>query len=107
MMGAMAFHIYHRSGECEANPDVVCFDALYDELATADDEHPDVSVEHESGWSLGAGSSGRLVWENVENDDPPRHMRSVTRSRVLELWGKLADGNLDAIESEAWQDGYG
>src|SRR4051812_48452962 len=31
-----------------------------------DDEHPDVWIDHESGWGLSSFSSGLPVWENSE-----------------------------------------
>jgi hypothetical protein len=44
---------------------------------------------------LGAFPSGRLVWENVEDEeDNPRHMVQISRERVLDLWLKLARGDL-------------
>ena len=79
---------------------------LYDELVVQDDEHPNVSVEHETAWSLGAFSAGLLVWENVEAGEP-RHMRNVSREDVIRLWCLLAPGDIDAINGEPWLDGYG
>lgn len=101
-----AFHIYHRFGACDSDPPSDSFDALYDELAAEDDEHPEVSVGHESEWSLGAFVGGLLVWENVE-DCEPRHMRDASRENVIRLWRLLAAGDLDAIQAEPWLQGYG
>jgi hypothetical protein len=103
----MAFHVYHRYGACEVNPPQSSFEALYNELADDDDEHPGVSVEHESAWSLGAFSGGLVVWENVEGEeDNARHMRGVPRAEVIRLWRLLAEGDFDAVNAENWQDGY-
>jgi hypothetical protein len=102
----MGFHVYHRSGSCEVNPPIESFGALYDELATADDEHPCVSVEHESAWSLAAYPSGLVVWENVE-DGEPCHMKGVVKDQVLHLWRLLSEGKIDSVNSQPWLNGYG
>ena len=86
--------------------------------ASAEDfEHPDVSLKHEMEWCLSAFLSGLLISENVggvpENDDPDpeakpkpaRHMKGVSRQKVLELWLKLAPGNIAAVEAEPWLPG--
>jgi len=76
------------------------------ELDINDDEHPDVSLTHESEWSLAAYSSGLLVYENIEAGDP-RHMKNVSRDQVLRLWCMLSEGQLAEIEAERWLPGYG
>lgn len=102
----MAYHVYHRYGKCEPNPPLASLDALYAELSQEDEEHPDVSLGHESGWSLSANRNGLLVWENVEDGDKPRHMPSVPKQKVIELWRKLAQGDIESIDAEPWQAGY-
>ncbi len=72
-----------------------------------DDEHPDVSIQDESGWCLSAYQSGCLVWENVEDAGPPRHMPAVSRERMGELFRRVAAGDLDAVETAPWLAGYG
>jgi hypothetical protein len=55
----VSFSITHRDGSMERDPPTPALDALIRELdAAEDDEHPDVAVQHESGWSLSAFSSG-------------------------------------------------
>ena len=71
-----------------------------------DDEHPDVSLVHESEWALSAFAGGLLVWENLEQGEP-RHMRDVARERVIELWLKLSRGEIEEVNKEPWQPGYG
>ncbi len=102
----MAFHLYHRFGPCDADPPLESLEALYGELELQDNEHPDVSVEHENGWSLGAFPGGLLVWENLE-EGTPRHMKAVSKEKVPDLWRNLAAGHIPVIEAEPWQDGYG
>lgn len=90
----------------EREPTVTRLREVLAEFDAEDDEHPSVSLTHESEWSLGAYSGGLLVWENVEVGDNPRHMNGVTRERVLELWAKLAEGRIDELEAEPWLPGY-
>jgi hypothetical protein len=77
------------------------------ELDADDPEHPDVAVEHETGWALSAFSSGLVVFENVEVDDDPRHMFGLSRADVVELWKLLASGAFAELESRPWLPGYG
>lgn len=104
----MAFSATNRWGACAADPSVDHLRELLQSLDIEDDEHPDVSLKHETEWCLSAFPSGKLVWENVEDEvDRPRHMVHVSRERVLDLWLKLARGDLAAIEAEPWLPGYG
>jgi hypothetical protein len=102
----MAFHIRTRWGGDERDPSVERMREILSELDADDIEHQSVSLAHESEWYLGAYPGSLLVWQNVESDDKPRHMNSVSRERVLELWQKLAEGRLDEIEAEPWLPGY-
>jgi hypothetical protein len=102
----MAFHLRFRWGNSESNVDVDRMAAALGELDTHDQEHPDVSLSHESEWSLSAFESGLLVWENLESGEP-RHMKGVSRREVLRLWIALSQGELSLIEAEAWLPGYG
>lgn len=98
----------HVDGSGENNPPVESFSDLYDELLSADDEHPDVSIIHDdSGWSLSAYRSGLLVFEHLGHQGEKFHMRDVHKKRVLELWRLLAAGDIAGILSEPWKEGYG
>jgi hypothetical protein len=79
---------------------------LLAELDSRDEEHPDTWLQHESGWCLSAHELGILVWENVEESKPPRHLQDVPREKVLDLWIKLSQGRIAEVESEPWQPGY-
>ncbi|WP_198651548.1 hypothetical protein [Dyella sp. C11] len=80
--------------------------ALLESLRLASNEHPDVSLTHESGWSISAFRSG-IVWlENIETGDGPWHMRGLSFVSMLELWVKLAEGHIESLLSLAWVPGY-
>jgi hypothetical protein len=87
----VAFHVSDRQGASRSDATEVELKLVLAELdGTHDPEHPDVALSHESGWTLSAFESGLLVWENLEEDDEPRHMTEVSRSEVLRLWLALA-----------------
>jgi hypothetical protein len=76
------------------------------ELERPDSEHPDVSLTHESGWTLSIFEKGLVTWEDLEADaNDPRHMIGVDRERALSMWIQLSRGELGAIEQEPWQPG--
>ena len=100
------YSILHADGSGDSNPPLTSLGALLDELKTADREHGDVAVVHEgTAWCLSAHRDGRLVFENLR-DGGERHMIPVERAKVLELWGLLIAGQMDAILREPWKPGY-
>jgi hypothetical protein len=103
----MSFTITHRGGEME-DGDLSAIAGLLAELdGPLDQEHPDVAVsDDESGWLLSAFQSGRLVWENPETDDVPRHMVGVPRSEMSRVMSLVATGDLGDVESLEWLPGY-
>jgi hypothetical protein len=79
---------------------------LYDELLVADREHGDVAVVHEdTGWGMSAHRDGRLVFEHL-GEGGERHMVPVTKERVLQLWRRLIDGDIEGLKKEQWKPGY-
>src|SRR5262245_48824235 len=103
----MAFHVQTRWGGSEDSSSKERMMVILSELDHSDAEHPDTWLTHESGWTLSAHESGLLVWENHESDAPPRHIRAVSRERTLDLWTKLAAGQVSEIEQEPWCEGNG
>src|SRR5687768_1121264 len=77
------------------------------ELDVHDPEHPDCWLSHYSGWSISAFGSGLVVLENLESGEGPWHMRSQTKEQVLALWRLLQSGDIPAIRSKSWLEGYG
>jgi hypothetical protein len=80
----VAFHVSTRWAGDEPGATVERMREVLAELDARDIEHPSVALTHESEWCLGAYPGGLLVWENLEADDPPRHMSGVSRERVLD-----------------------
>src|SRR4051794_25164965 len=76
------------------------------QLDARDPEHPDAWLSHESGWTLSIFESGLAVWENLESSREPRHQIDVSRQEALDLWLKLARGEIAEIEKEPWLPGH-
>lgn len=102
----MSYHVTHRMGNMTPEPQGSFADLLAElDAGPQDDEHASVSVTHESEWSLGAYRGGYIVYENLEEGEP-RHMRDVPPEKIIALWQRLAEGDLEALENEAWLPGY-
>ena len=101
----MAFHITHTNGRMENSPPLSSLPRLLDELAIADAEHGDVSLTHESEWCISVSRSGCVAFENLEGGEP-RHMRDLSRDKILDLWTKLSRGEVESVESEPWPPDY-
>lgn len=98
---------HDRSGATLCEPSAKEMAALLESLRLNGHKHPDVSLTHESGWSISAFRSG-IVWlENVETGEGPWHMRGLSLDSMLELWVKLAEGRIESLLSLAWVPGYG
>jgi hypothetical protein len=104
----VAFTIRHRGGDEEDGSGTAGIDTILAELdEPRDDEHPDVAVGHESGWTLSAFQTGSLVWENPETDDEPRHLKDVSRAEARRIMVLVAEGGLDEVDRLDWSPGYG
>jgi hypothetical protein len=102
----MAYHLTTQFGAMERNPSPERMAAVIDGIDPNDEEHPEVSLTHESEWCIGVFASGLVTFENLE-DGEPMHMRGLSRREILELWQKLARGEVDALRALPWKPGYG
>jgi hypothetical protein len=104
----MSFSVYLRDGSCVSNPDRSVFTEMLDDLDAnpSDQEHNSVSITHESEWDIEVMRGGYVIYENVEDNDQPRHMRGLDRNSVLTLMNAMASGNLDILEAQPWKPGY-
>src|SRR5262245_61575097 len=103
----MAFHITHRYGAMESNPPLSALPSLLRELEerTEDTEHGAVAVSHESEWSMSVSRGGHVVFEHL-HDGGERHMRDVPSAKIIDLWSRLALGDIASIEAESWSPGH-
>jgi hypothetical protein len=105
-MRRMTYYVESRWGGSEDEPDQERMRELLAELDTPDEEHPDTWLVYDGRWSLSVHETGLVVWEDEEDPRSPRHMVRVSREKALDLWIKLSQGDLKAIEAESWQPGY-
>jgi hypothetical protein len=103
----MSCFAYNRSGTSVREPSAEKMAALLESLRLPDNEHPDVSLTHESGWCISAFESGLVCLENVQTGDGPWHMCGLSFESILDLWGKLAGGHIESLQSRTWLPGYG
>jgi len=89
------------------DPPLSALGTLVAELENADNEHPDIAVTIECGWTLSAFRGGHVIWENVEADDVlPQHMLGVNSDQLLILFRSIATGDLAVVERQPWMNGY-
>ena len=103
----MGYHVCHGDGAMQSEPGLHTFAQLLAELNTRpeDEEHGDVSVTNDAEWCIAVNLSGTVTFENLESGEP-RHMRQVSESKILELWGLLVEGDVASLEQEPWLPGY-
>jgi hypothetical protein len=100
------YGVIHADGSGEVDPSVEILSALYDELLSTDDEHPDVSLEHEeTGWCISAYRNGRVILSSLRGER--RHMHGVSKERVILLWRQLIDRDFEGLLKEPWKPGIG
>ena len=100
------FSALPSDGSSTENPPIESLEALYDELLGPDCAHGDVAVVHENtGWSISAHRDGRLVFEHLGKGGE-RHMIPVPKKRTIQLWIRLAEGDIDGLLAEPWKPGY-
>lgn len=102
------YGVVHMDGSGEDDPPVENLSGLYDELELSGIVEGNVAVIHDdTGWCMSAHRDGRLVFENLESrGECALHMMPVLKERVMELWQRLIDGDIDGLLLEAWQRGY-
>jgi len=94
-------------GSGEDNPPVESLSTLYEELHSSGIVDGNVAVIHDdSGWCISAHRDGTLVFEHL-GQGGERHMVAVPKERVLELWKRLIDGDIEGLLKEPWKPGYG
>jgi hypothetical protein len=106
---AMSYGVIHLYGHSDDAPGIDNLGELYDELEKADQTHFEVTVLHdESGYIITAHAAGYVVLDNMENIDKIveyRHIDSVTREQVIDMWRKLVTGDIESILALPWRPG--
>lgn len=100
------YSMIHADGSGEVDTPLESLSELYDELLLTDDEHPDVSVEHEgTGWCISAYRNGRVILISRQGD--ARHMKGISKKRVIQLSMALIEGDILASSQGALDTGAG
>lgn len=88
----VSYYMNTVMGESITAPDEATIREILAGSEKADDEHPDVALAHESGWSLSVFADKTLLWENIEGyDNPPRE-------KTLDSWQAVVDVLLNSPE---------
>jgi hypothetical protein len=93
-------------GESIDEPDEQGIREVLAELWDADGEHFDISLVHESGWSLSVYPDKNLVWENVnEGEGRSRELALDSWQGVVDVLLKLSQGEISTLNSLDWREG--
>lgn len=101
------YHTTDMDGVSELNPDDARMKELIAQLDMPDFEeadHPDLSLVHDpSGWTLTLYPRGIVTYENLnDDDDQPRFMTGILKTKALQLWKLLARGDIDSLKLLPW-----
>lgn len=100
------FGVIHMDASGEDNPPVESLSDLYEELWSSGIMDGNVAViNDDSGWCISAYRNGSVVFGNL-GEDGDSHMKSISKARVLELWRRLIDGDIEGLLAEPWIPGY-
>jgi hypothetical protein len=103
----MAYGVIHMDGSGDTDPPIGGLSALYDELFTSGIRDGNVAViDDNSGWCLSAYRNRSIVFGHLGEDERDCHMIPVSKERVLALWRRLIDGDIEGLLEEPWQPGY-
>jgi hypothetical protein len=103
----MTYFAYDREGNPLQWPGDFEMKQLLDSLSPRDPEHRDVSLNHQTGWSITVLNGGRVIFENVKTGEGPWHMNGKPRDEILRLWKMLSEGEIESLQEQPWLDGYG
>lgn len=99
----MSYFMNNLMGESFDAPNEAQIRQIIAELEHADDEHTDVSLGHESGWTLSVFQGKKLLWENVESPDiSPREVTLDSWDAVVDLLLALSRGNIETVNATSW-----
>ncbi|MET7849074.1 hypothetical protein ABZT48_12735 [Streptomyces avermitilis] len=96
----MSYFMNNVMGESIDEPDEATIRSILSGLLGSDDEHFDVSLVHESGWSLSVCPDKVLLWENVEDSSvPARELPLDSWGEVMRALSKLSRGDVQAVNA--------
>lgn len=104
-MSGLRYHANDAYGVSRIAPNAKEMREILDSLDQEDAGEEDVSLVHESGWTLTLFQSGILVYENLNRpiEAHPRFLATGTREEALGYWRLLAAGKLTELDALPWQ----
>ncbi|MEC4014771.1 hypothetical protein [Streptomyces sp. H27-D2] len=94
----MSYFMNDIRGESVNAPNEAQIREILSALQGADGEHADVSLVHESGWSLSVYPEKVLIWENVEYPSaPPREFSLESWQEIFDVLLRVAQGDISAV----------
>jgi hypothetical protein len=104
----MSYFVQDRFGNKIFRPTEMQMEQLLASLDWGGDPtHPEVSLIHQSGWSISVYPGGGVILKNTTSGNDPWHMRSKSSAQILQLWALLAAGELDQLGKAGWSPGAG
>lgn len=101
------FSIIHMDGSDEENFPIEKLEDLYEELMVSSISDGNVAVIHDAtGWCISTYRDKRVVLGHLGVEGKDMHMHPVPRSKTIELWTRLAKGEIESLKSEPWLPGY-
>lgn len=96
----MTYSMHDTMGEAFDDPEETRIREILAELGNGDEEHPDVSLKHESGWALSVFPDKFVRWENAEPDQPEPVDASLSSwEDIAGLLLKTARGEIEEVTS--------
>ncbi|WP_306316268.1 MULTISPECIES: hypothetical protein [unclassified Streptomyces] len=96
----MSFYMNDVMGASVDEPTESQIRGILSGLEKADEEHPDVSLGHESGWTLSVYGDKTVLWENVEDPDiEPQQVTLPAWDAVVDVLMQVSRGEFDTVSS--------
>ena len=93
-----------RDGTTYLDPSVQQMREVLESIDDPRPDHPEVWLSHyKSGWCLSVFPGGVLHLENDICNQAIRQLKYVKPTKVLELWLRLARGEIDQLLMHSWQ----
>lgn len=108
-MEEFSYRVVDGFGDGIDNPSIEQMREFLERLNLDDEEHSEVWLTHDqTSWTLSCFPSSKIVFYQMSDgyEYKPRHLTNVSRDKMLELWQKLANGQLDELEKELWKPGH-
>lgn len=95
----MTYDMYDLMGGSDDEPDEARIREILGELEYATEEHTDVSLGHESGWSLSVFSDWAVLWKHVDVPNETEQWAALgSEEEVVRVLLILARGEIETVQ---------